>query len=106
MQSLLASFFCVCTPAVYAGVGDYKKVFFLKAFCVVEEGRQTHLRLTVFTSINNCINYKGGKGEGGRRELLQIKIDLRCSRLNAMCGPFLGLDLNQHVKRHGIIGNF
>lgn len=96
----------MCTPAVYAGVGDYKKVFFLKAFCVVEEDRQTHLRLTVFTSINNCINYKGGKGEGGRRELLQIKIDLRCSRLNAMCGPFLGLDLNQHVKRHGIIGNF
>lgn len=75
---------------------------------MVGEDRQTHLRLIkhIYQYKNNCINYTGGKGEGGRSKLLQIKIDLRYYQLNPMYGPFLRPDLNEHVKRNEIIGNF
>lgn len=80
-------------------------MLFLKAFSVTGGDRQTHLRLIkhIYQNKNNYINYKEGRGEGGRKELLQIKIDLRYYLLNVTCGPFLGPDLNKHVKRHEII---
>lgn len=75
---------------------------------MVGEDRQTYLRLIkhIYQYKNNCINSKGGEGEGGRRKLLQIKMDLRYYQLNVICGPVPGPDLNKHVKRHEIIGKF